>query len=214
MLWSAELPAADCCAAGRESNPRPPAVSEAGLEPAHPSRGTSTSSWRVCHSTTRTGGTVFDGIASRRRPYSYRAGAVPALSEPRTGIEPMACSLRVSRSCRLSYRGAATLPGLEPGTSTSRAWRCCQIELEGIETRRAFMSSRPRLVPRATDPRPLILPVVSRSDRCSVGEAGFEPATRPILSRPAPPSWTHSPVVRREGIEPPTPDLRGRYSAS
>lgn len=54
--------------------------------------------------------------------------------EPRTGIEPMTCPLRVGRSCRLSYRG------ITPGRVHSRTpglSRCSATELPGSQAPRA-----------------------------------------------------------------------------
>lgn len=122
---------------------------------------TSTSSWRVCHSTTRT---------SKRSPVHLvgllgfpGVTALLLTAEPRTGIEPMTFPLRGGRSGQLSYRGLSaggsnlilrgrragdalrpvTFPGCQhsspawirtkiPGT---RARCCCQVELQGISRR-------------------------------------------------------------------------------
>ena len=96
--------------AGRSCKDRPVvepggAVRPAGFEPARPSRATSTSSWRVLRSTTN----------ASRHPGSNRA-------VPRTKGEPQAVR-----------GGVAGHPGLEPGSSASRARRVCRIPLMAIE---------------------------------------------------------------------------------
>jgi hypothetical protein len=57
-------------------------VSEAGLEPALPFRGTSTSSWRVCPSTTRTYPACLPGVPPGSRPYLRNRTAQVDLNHP------------------------------------------------------------------------------------------------------------------------------------